>query len=162
MAKKDNNQLFMSLFYDEDEINLKGPTVEEEEYEFSTGLSTKYTTKVNTIHYTPNGPCPAVSDLYNYKKYLDLLDKINNSSVTEDEKVFLRLAAARHIIFDFGKIANYYAYANKEMQQLMEDSALVIIDFNDAVKNGFVILDKRLDDLINSQLAIEAEEGTLE
>ena len=87
MAKKDNNQLFMSLFYDEDEINLKGPTVEEEEYEFSTGLSTKYTTKVNTIHYTPNGPCPAVSDLYNYKKYLDLLDKINSSSVSEDEKL---------------------------------------------------------------------------
>lgn len=145
-----------NLFFDEEEIAL--PDYGDDSYEFSTGLSTKYTTKVNTIHYTPNGPCPAISDIMNTTKYFELIDKINKSNVSDDEKTFLKFAAARHIVFDFGKAANYYAYANKEMQELMEDSALVVIDFNDAVRNGFIIMDKRLDDLINSQLAIEQAE----
>jgi len=145
-----------NLFFDDDEISL--PDFDDS-YEFSTGLSDKYTTKVNTVHYTPNGPCPTLSSLYNADKYFELIEKINKSNVSEDEKMFLKLAATRHIIFDFSKIANYYAYANKEMQQLMEDSAMVIIDFNDAVRNGFVIMDKRLDDLINAQLASESEES---
>ena len=143
-----------NLFFDEEELELDGPSAEDEIYEFGGG---QYTTKVNTIHYTPNGPCPAISDFVDTKKYEYLIEKINKSNVNEDEKTFLRLAAARHIVFDFGKIANYYAYANKEMQQLMEDSALVIIDFNDAIRNGFIIMDKRLDDLINAQLAAEED-----
>ena len=144
-----------NLFFDDSDIELSGPTAEDEVYIFGGG---KYTTKVNTIHYTPNGPCPAISDFVDTKKYESLIEEINKSSVSDDEKTFLKLAAARHIVFDFGKIANYYAYANKEMQELMEHSALVVIDFNDAVRNGFVILDKRLDDLINSQLALEEQE----
>lgn len=144
-----------NLFFEEDEISL--PDYGDDSYEFSTGLSTKYTTKVNTIHYTPSGPCPAISDMMDTRKYEELIRKINESNVSPDEKMYLKLAAARHVVFDFGKAANYYAYANKEMQQLMEDSALVVIDFNDAVRNGFIILDKRLDDLINAQLALEEE-----
>ena len=151
----EDNNLYNNLFFEDEELELNGPSEEDEVYEFGGG---QYTTRVNTIHYTPSGPCPAISDFINTKKYEELLQKINASSVSEDEKVFLRLAATRHIVFDFGKIANYYAYANKEMQKLMEDSALVIIDFNDAVRNGFIIMDKRLDDLINSQLALEEQE----
>lgn len=147
---------YNNLFFEEDELNLEDF---DDSFEFTTGIDDSvYTTKVNTIHYTPNGPCPAISDFINTKKYEELLQKINASNVSDDEKYFLKLAATRHIIFDFGKIANYYAYANKEMQQLMEDSALVIIDFNDAVRNGFIIMDKRLDDLINSQLEAEKRE----
>ena len=110
---------------------------------------------------TPHGPCPAISEFMDTRKYEDLVREINASNVSDDDKMFLKLAATRHIVFNFGKIANYYAYANKELQQLMEDSALVIIDFNDAVKNGFVKLDKRIDDFVNAQLAM-AEEGKLE
>ena len=33
------------------------------------------------------------------------------------------------------------------MQELMEKSALVIIDFNDAIKNGFVELTKQFEEI---------------
>ena len=51
-------------------------------------------------------------------------------------------AAKRHTIFDYRKIAEYYAYATAEMQRLMERSALVIIDVNDAIANGYAVLNQ--------------------
>ena len=52
----------------------------------------------------------------------------------------LREAAARHIVFNYERMADYYAHASPEMQSLMEDSALVIIDFEKAIDDGFVRL----------------------
>ena len=144
-----------SLFFDEEEFELNGPGEEEESIVFGGG---KYTSKVQAPHYIPHGPCPSISEFVDTRKYEDLIRKINASNVSDDDKMFLKLAAARHIVFNFGKIANYYAYADKELQQLMEDSALVIIDFNDAVMNGFVKLDKRIDEFVDAQLAMAKEE----
>lgn len=62
------------------------------------------------------------------------------SNVTDDEKRFLISAAKRHIKFNFSLIADYYAHSNKEMQQLMERSALVIIDFQKAIELNYVKL----------------------
>ena len=58
------------------------------------------------------------------------------------------LAAYRHIVFDFDKIADYYAKASKKVQELMEHSALVIIDYNDAIANGYAILSEALEDMM--------------
>ena len=141
-----------SLFFDDDfyeEVDTS-----DEEIEFGGGL---YTTKVVTPHYVPSGPCPAISEFMDTSKYEELIDKINKSNVSDYDKRFLRLAATRHIKFNFGLIANYYTYADAELQQLMEDSALVVIDFNDAVRNGFIKLDSRIDDFVNSQLALEKQ-----
>lgn len=60
------------------------------------------------------------------------------------QKQFLRFAAYRHLCFNYAKIAEYYCHQNKEMQTLMEDSALVIIDFNDAIAKGFVQLSEQV------------------
>ena len=72
------------------------------------------------------------------------MEKINNSSVTDDEKRFLICAATRHYRFTYNKIAEYYAQASEEMQDLMEQSALVIIDYNDAIKYGYSKLRKKI------------------
>ena len=64
---------------------------------------------------------------------------------------FLRQAAARHTVFDYAKIADYYAHASKEMQELMEDSALVIIDFGKAIEKGYI----RLSDEIRNEYTRE-------
>ena len=45
------------------------------------------------------------------------------------------------------KIADYYANSSKEMQELMEKSALVIIDFESAIQLGYV----KLNDTITEQ-----------
>jgi hypothetical protein len=56
-------------------------------------------------------------------------------------------AASRHTIFNYEKIANFYAHSTKECQELMEKSALVIVDYEQAIKNGFVLLTSQIDDL---------------
>ena len=59
--------------------------------------------------------------------------------------MFLIDAAMRHVAFDFGRIANYYAHAPVGIQTLMERSALVIIDYEQAIERGFVQLKEDID-----------------
>ena len=44
------------------------------------------------------------------------------------------------------EIAEFYAHSNNIIQNLMENSALVIIDFNKAIELGYVCLKKELSD----------------
>lgn len=106
--------------------------------------NSKYTTKCSIPQYSPIGVCPSIYELCGLKKYEELLDNINSSSISQDEKEFLKLAATRHIVFNYAKIAEYYCHASKDMQQLMEESALVLIDLNNAIANGYVNLDKKI------------------
>ncbi len=108
----------------------------------------KYTTKVDIPQYLPSMDCPRLEDCVNLTKYYELIKNIDNSNVSEDEKKFLRFCATRHIVFTYSKIADYYAHASKEMQELMEQSALVIIDFNDAIANGYVKYSKAIEDIM--------------
>ena len=103
-----------------------------------------YTQKIEAPIYEPKGVKPKVSELYNQDKGLELLEKIKKSKVSKAEKEFLTMATFRHTVFDYSKIAEYYAQSNKEMQELMEDSALVIIDFDKAIENGFVNLSNEI------------------
>lgn len=104
----------------------------------------KYTTKVGVPQYLPSNECPKIYQLYNDKKYKQLISNIERSSVPDDVKEFLKIAAARHIVFDYSKIADYYAHSNSEVQELMEQSALVILDLDDAIANGYVKLSKEI------------------
>lgn len=109
----------------------------------------EYSTKVGAPQYEMTGEEPEISDLINETKAKELLEKINKSNISEEQKEFLRKAATRHLVFDYSKIAEYYAHQNKEMQKLMEDSALVIIDINDAIANGYVRLEKDVEKIMN-------------
>lgn len=82
-----------------------------------------------------------------------MMRRIDNSGVSEEEKNFLRLAATRHIVFNYERIADYYAGASKEMQELMEKSALVIIDFDKAIEEGFVQLNDKMRRLYEQELS---------
>lgn len=108
-----------------------------------------YTTNVNTPNYEPTGEKPSLEELYNDEKAMDLIATIKESKLTEKEKQFLMAAASRHIVFNYSKIANFYAHSSKECQELMEDSALVIIDFNKAIENGFVRLTEELNEMFD-------------
>lgn len=100
----------------------------------------KYTTKVEIPQYEITGEEPSLNELVDLTKTNELIDKINKSNVSDEQKKFLIEAAKRHSVFNYAKIAEYYAHQDKEMQELMEDSALIIIDFDDAIKNGYVQL----------------------
>lgn len=104
----------------------------------------KYTTKVGIPQYLPSMDCPRLDTLVDKNKYNELIREINSSNVSDQEKEFLRLAATRHLVFTYSRIADYYAHATSEMQRLMEKSALVIIDINDAIANGYVKLSESI------------------
>ena len=115
-------------------------------------LSDKYSNKVDTPIYEPKNRCPHILELVNVEKTKRLIREIEASSITDEEKTFLIEAAHRHSIFDYACIADYYAHATKEMQNLMEKSALVIIDFEKAIENGFVELNEKMKALYEREL----------
>lgn len=102
--------------------------------------NSEYTQKVDIPTYEPKNEKPLFVDLYNSDYFKKLIEDIESSDVTKEEKEFLKLAATRHIVFNYSKIADTYAHSNSNMQTLMEDSALVIIDYNKAIELGFVKL----------------------
>jgi hypothetical protein len=104
----------------------------------------KYTQKIDTPVYEPKNEKPLIQELYNADKYKELVTNIENSSVTEEIKTLLKVAASRHIVFNYENMADFYAHSDKIVQQLMEDSALVIIDFNKAIELGFVNLSEEI------------------
>ena len=100
----------------------------------------KYTSKIETPIYEPKNKQPHILELINNLKTNRLINEINNSYLPIEEKKFLIEAARRHTVFNYEKIADYYAHATPEMQNLMERSALVIIDFEKAIQLGYVKL----------------------
>lgn len=104
-----------------------------------------YTQKINIPQYEITGEKPDVLELVNDEKTNELIEEIKKSKVTKKEKDFLIQGAQRHLIFNYKKIAEYYANASEEMQELMEKSALVIIDFDNAIANGYVRMKSEID-----------------
>lgn len=103
-----------------------------------------YTQKVEIPSYEPTGEKPEPEHLYQNEKTISLLQSLETADITDDERIFLTLAAARHTVFNFETIANYYPHASKECQELMEDSALVIIDIDKAIENGYVSMSEKI------------------
>ena len=86
------------------------------------------------------------------------MQEIRNASISQEEKDFLICAAQRHLIFNYSKIADYYAHSDKEMQELMEKSALVIIDVDDAIANGYVKLSANIKKIMEES-GVQANEN---
>jgi len=108
---------------------------------------TTYTNKIIAPVYEPKGERPPLSALIDRGKTAELIDGINAAELPDDVKEFLRLAAERHTVFNFRQIAEYYCHADAVLQDLMERSGLVIIDFKKAIEYGFVHLTERLGQL---------------
>lgn len=111
----------------------------------------KYTTEINIPQYEVAGESVTLGQLVDTSWADELIEEIEASQVSEAEKSFLIEAAKRHNRFNYRNIAEYYAEASEEMQRLMERSALVIIDFDDAIKNGYVQLSKDMEGFIDDE-----------
>lgn len=98
-------------------------------------------------HYEPTGRKVKLEDCIDDKKVRELIVNIRNSNISKEEKEFLIATASRHYVFNYSKIADYYVNASDKMQELIEDSALVIIDKDNAIANGFVKLCEKIDEI---------------
>lgn len=108
-----------------------------------------YTGKVNIPQYEPSEEETPLEMLVDTGKTDSLIAEIEDSGLPDDEKVFLKLAAYRHLAFNYKRIADYYANASEEMQELMERSALVIIDYEDAIANGYARLNDNVKEMFD-------------
>ncbi|WP_261374277.1 lysis protein [Yersinia similis] len=95
-----------------------------------------------------------VSELYDEEKTQVLKQNIKAAQLPDDIEKFLMSAAERHTVFNFSRIADYYAHAPAEIQILFEQSALVIIDYHQAIEQGLVHMTKSIVDAV-----FECEEG---
>lgn len=115
------------------QINMFGEEFEKKE-------ESVYTSKIAIPNYEPKNSKPNIGELIDSQKTKRIINEINSSSVTNEEKAFLIDAARRHSVFNYQKIADYYANSTPEMQNLMERQSLVIIDFKKAYQYGYVKL----------------------
>lgn len=115
-----------------------------------------YVKTAKTPIYEITGDEPDIDELIDKNKSKELIKNINdafeNSKITEEQKKFLIYATTRHLVFNYANIAEYYAHQNKDMQELMEQSALIILDYNQAVKNGYLKLTSRVNELLELEL----------
>ena len=81
-----------------------------------------------------------------------LIEEIEKSNIKNEQKEFLKKAATRLYTFNYSNIAEYYAHQNKEMQELMEKLALVIIDIRKAIEYGYVELSEKLEEILNDEV----------
>jgi len=155
-----HNQLTMNTGFDIDILNkelekIKGIDMTQFDFELNidfdndidTGDGNQYSHKVEIPQYEPTGECPDIWDLCDSDKADSFLDEIREANVTEDEKTFLIKATRRLYEFNYKKIAEYYAQATPEMQELMEHLALVIIDFDNAIAYGYAQLSAALEEM---------------
>ena len=117
--------------------------------EFAPKEEQKYSTKVEAPIYEPKNKKPHVLELCDKSKTNRLIGEIQASELPKDEKAFLIDAAQRHSVFNYSKIADYYAHSTTEMQHLMERSGLIIVDFEKAIEYGFI---KLCDEIRNQYL----------
>jgi len=109
------------------------------------GFSENYTRKIESPVYEPHGDEPELEELYDRTKTDQLVSEIEKAKkVPRDVKEFLVNAATRHTKFRFDRIAEYYAHAPADVQDLMERSALVVIDFEKAIELGYVKLNETM------------------
>lgn len=155
-----HNQLTMNTGFDIEILNrelekIKGIDMKQFDFELDfdfdndidTGDGTKYTQKVDVPQYEPTGECPDIWDLCDSDKADSFLDEIEEADITDDEKTFLIKATKRLYEFNYSKIAEYYAQASPEMQEIMEHLALVIIDFDNAIAYGYAQLSAALEEM---------------
>lgn len=142
MALADNATGAANLDWDDEALARAqeeiGLSVEDWNVSIGQKIDDTYSRKIETPVYEPSGVSPNLSDCYDSTKTEELIEEIEEANLPDEVREFLIYAAYRHTEFNYGMIADYYCNATKEIQELFENSALVIIDFKKAIERGFV------------------------
>lgn len=158
MALADNATQAANLDWDDEALARAqeeiGLSVEDWNVSIGQKIDDTYSRKIEAPVYEPSGVSPNLSDCYDSTKTEELIEEIKEADLPDEVREFLIYAAYRHTEFNYGMIADYYCNATKEIQELFENSALVIIDFKKAIEKGFV----RMTDELLEEYGKEYEE----
>lgn len=117
-------------------------------------LVSKYTRKISIPIYEIKGEEPSFNQMVDTTRADKLIEKINKLAINEDIKQFLLLSATRLYEFRYDKIAEFYAHQNKDIKNIMEDLALVIIDFKKGIENGYIELNNFIENCFLQEACI--------
>lgn len=108
-------------------------------------LDNKFSANLGTVIYEPKETNHKPEDFYKIDETIfDEIDALNSS---DELKKFLKLRACWLAELSFDKIADYYAYqATPEEQVIFEKLALVLLDRDKLIENGYSDLLKDIDD----------------
>lgn len=95
---------------------------------------------------------PSNEECINLEKYNELVAEIESAEINDEDKELLKICASRHIVFSYKNIAEKYARSSGKVQELMEKSALIIIDYDKAIEYGY---SKLHDDILKLRLEDE-------
>ena len=130
-------ELLFKIGFEKDDLKLFNDMVNTEDE--------TYSRKVSPITYEPKGEKPNVKEIYNNEEADNLKSKIIKAKIKDkDIEEFLLNSCNRFTEFNYEKIAEFYANSDKKIQKLMEDLALVIIDIDKAIENGFTELSNNI------------------
>ena len=147
----------LSELISEFELGIEDFGIEPEE-EKKEETTNPYEMKIETPVYEITGEEPSIEELTDTEKGEKILKIIDSLDVSEPQKQFLRICATRLYEFNYSKIAEYYAHQDKTMQDIMEKMALVIIDYDKAVENGFVDMTERIEKIVGKNIVDYEEE----
>lgn len=101
-----------------------------------------YSRKIESPIYMPTGlKIDDVRSLYDETEVNEIEEKIRQADIPEDVREMLIKSAQRFRRFDFGRVAEYYSQCKDQViRDLMERTAMVIVDFGRAIEDGFVEL----------------------
>ncbi len=126
---------------------IDSTTLSEEELEND---KKKYTRKISIPVYEPKNEKPQLNELFITTKRDELCVEIDDDPDLQGDgnrelREFLKSAAERHIVFNFSKIADYYAHLPFKYKTFFEKSGLVIVDYDNAIRNSFVSYEKEVE-----------------
>lgn len=106
-----------------------------------------YTAAINVPQYEMTGEKPHINELCDTSRTVSLLEQIGKHDLPPELARFLELAASRHTVFNYSKIAEYFAHSTLEVQELMRESVLIIIDYKDAMRLGYLAFEDTINEL---------------
>lgn len=161
LADNKTNESDWNSFLDEElaELDIAGIDMEQFGFDLGNSLETEnpYTQKTDIPQYQVTGEDVTIADLYQDLKAKELIEQVEEADISKEAKQFLKIAAYRHVIFNYQKIAEFYAKADRPTQELMERSALVIIDIDDAIRNGYTLLKDSISDIVLEEMEYDDE-----
>jgi hypothetical protein len=110
---------------------------------------TRYVRKLASPIYQVTGKKPKLEQVYDRTRTIELQDAISKARLPKPVYDFLMAAAERHTKFRYDLAAEFYAHADKKVQQLMEDCAMVIVDHKRAIELGYLKVSEEIMDMVD-------------
>jgi hypothetical protein len=117
---------------------------------FDSDETSMFSQAVKVPQYEIVGEQPKTTELLDQTRAEKLQKQIAQADLPDDVREFLMFATTRHIVFNYQKIAEFYPHQPPEIQQLMEQSVLIIIDADDAIANGYATFDLQITNIRNA------------